>query len=88
MSTNANLTQSNENGAEQAITIQPSGIAAFPGPGDWMAAGGEPGQNSGIGGLAVLHALRRHWLVILSTGLACAAVAFAILHPYTDPGLD
>ena len=75
MSTNANLTPSNENAAEQAITIQPLGIAAFPGSVDWMAAGGEPGQNSGSGGLAVLHALRRHWLVIVSTGLACAAVA-------------
>ena len=43
MSTNENLTQSDE----QAITIQPSGIATYPGSGDWIPAGGnEPRKTS------------------------------------------
>jgi capsular exopolysaccharide synthesis family protein len=79
MSTNDNLTPSDENSSEQAITIQPSGITAYPGSGDWMPANGnEPGKE-GAGGLAVLHAVRRHWLLISSTGLACAVVTFFVL---------
>ena len=76
MSTNENLTQSDEIPSEQAITIQPSGIDGLSGIGR-LDAGRR--QRAGAGGvqaaLAVLHAVRRHWLVILSTGLACAAVA-------------
>jgi capsular exopolysaccharide synthesis family protein len=74
MSSNENLTQSDEIPSEQAITIQPSGIAAYPGPGDWPPAGNAPEQDA-VGGMALLHAFRRHWVLILSTGLACAAVA-------------
>ena len=75
MSTNENPTPSDEVTSEQAITIQPSSITAYPGSGDWMPAGGNDAAQEGVGGLAVLHAVRRHLLVILSTGLACAAVA-------------
>lgn len=79
MSTNDNLTPSDENSSEQAITIQPSGITAYPGSGDWMPANGnEPGKE-GAGGLAVLHAVRRHWLLISSSGLACAVATFFVL---------
>ena len=74
MSTNENLTQSDEIPSEQAITIQPSGITAYPGSGDWMPAGGNDAAQEAMSGLALLHAVRRHLLVILSTGLACAAV--------------
>lgn len=74
MATNDNPTQSDENPAEQAITVQPSSITAYPGAGDWTAAGGSEPAPEGIGGLAVLHALRRHALVALAVGLACAAV--------------
>ncbi|MEI8373570.1 MAG: AAA family ATPase [Planctomycetota bacterium] len=74
MSTNESLTQSNEIPSEQAITIQPSSIASYAGSGDWMSAEGKDSSQEGVGGLALLHAVRRHWLVILSTGLACAAV--------------
>ena len=46
MSSNESLTQSDENPSEQAITIQPSGMTAYPGSGDWMPAGGnEPAQE-------------------------------------------
>ena len=46
MSTNESLMQSDENSSEQAITIQPSGIAAYPGSGDWMPGGGnDPAQE-------------------------------------------
>ncbi len=75
MSTNESLTQSNEIPSEQAITIQPSSVTAYPGLGDWMPVGGNEPAQEGANNLAALHAMRRHWLVILSTGLACAAVA-------------
>jgi capsular exopolysaccharide synthesis family protein len=78
MSTNANLTPSDENPLEQAITIQPSAITAYPAAGDWMQPGGNEAADA-LGGLALVHALRRHWLVILSTGLACAAVTATFL---------
>ncbi len=74
MSTIENLTPSDENSAEQAITIQPSGITAYPGSGDWMQSGGNDAAQGASGAFALLHAVRRHWLVILSSGLACAAV--------------
>jgi len=74
MSINESLTQSDAIPSEQAITIQPSSIASYAGSSDWMPAGGKDPAQEGVGGLALLHALRRHWLVILSTGLACAAV--------------
>ena len=80
MSTNESLTQSGEIPSEQAITIQPSGIAAYPASGDWMSAGGTDPSQEGAGGLAVLHAVRRHWLLALSTGLACAAVTGAVIY--------
>jgi capsular exopolysaccharide synthesis family protein len=85
MSTNESLTQPDEIPSEQAITIQPSGIAAYPGSGDWMPAVGADPVPDGEGGLAMLHALRRHWLVILSTGLACAAVTGILLYSFLKP---
>ena len=79
MSNNENPTQSNEFPSEQAITIQPSGITAYPGSGDWMPAGGNEPAQEGVNGLALVHAVRRHLLVIVSTGLACAAAAGTLL---------
>ena len=73
MSSNENPVQSDEISSEQAITIQPTGMTAYPGTGDWMPAGGNESAPSGMGGMALLHAVRRHLLVILITGLACAA---------------
>ena len=74
MSTNESLTQPDELPSEQAITIQPTGMTGYPAGGDWMAAGGNDPAQEGAGGLALVHAVRRHLLVLLSTGLACAAV--------------
>jgi len=68
MSTNESLSQSDE----QAITIQPSAIAAYPGSADWIAANGSEPAQQNIGGAAVLHAIRRHLLLILLIGLPCA----------------
>ncbi len=84
MSSNESLTRSDEIPSEQVITIQPSGIAPYAGQGDWLPAGNEPAQEAG-GGLAMLHAIRRHWLVILSTGLACAAVSGTALWMVLKP---
>ncbi|MGO9114476.1 MAG: polysaccharide biosynthesis tyrosine autokinase [Thermoguttaceae bacterium] len=85
MSTNENLTQTNENSSEQAVTIQPSGITTYAGSGDWMSAGGNDSAQDTLGALALLHAVRRHWLVILSTGLCCAAVVFFALLMFLKP---
>ena len=79
MSTNDSLTQSDENPSEQAITIQPSAISAYSGGGEWLPGGGNDASQDGAGGMALLHALRRHWLVIFSTGLACAAITGTVL---------
>ena len=84
MSINEELTQSEDFGpeqgiTEQAITIQPSNIAAYAGGGDWGQAGGTDAGHDSLNGMALLHAVRRHWLVILSTGLACAAITFVTL---------
>ena len=73
MSSNESFPQSDEVSSEQAITIQPSGMAAYSGAGEWMPAGEAPASDA-PNAMAVLHAVRRHLLVILSTGLACAAV--------------
>ena len=78
MTTNENLTPSDEIPSEQAITIQPSGMTAYPGSGDWMPAAATSRARRGSG-LALLHAVRRHLLVILSIGLACAAVTGIVL---------
>jgi capsular exopolysaccharide synthesis family protein len=79
MSINEELTQSEDFGPEQAITIQPSSIATYPGGGDWSPAGGADAGQDSLNGMALLHAVRRHWLVILSVGLACAAVTATTL---------
>ena len=76
MSTNENLTPSDD----QAITIQPSGIAAYPGSGDWIQAGSEEAGQTSLSGLAALHAIRRHLLLVLSMGLVCATVAAILLY--------
>ncbi len=59
--------------SDEPITIQPSG-AAYPGTGDSMPGGGSDAAPGAMSNMAVLHGIRRHLLVILSTGLACAAV--------------
>ncbi len=74
MSTNESLTRSDAIPAEEPITIQPSGTTAYPGPVDWLSGGDNESAQAGIGALALLHAVRRHMLIILSTGLAFAAV--------------
>ena len=62
MSTNESLTQSDEIPSEQAITIQPSGITAYPGSGDWLPAGGnDPAQEA------------RRWLGRVARGPAALA---------------
>jgi len=76
MATSESLTQSDE----QAITIQPSAIAAYPGAAEWIPAGGSDAGQDSIGGVAVLHALRRHLLLVLSTGLVCAVAIGAVLY--------
>ena len=82
MSTNENLTQSDELSSEQAITIQPSGIAAYPTGGDWMSAGAnDPAQDAG-NGLSLVHALRRHSLMVVSIGLVCAATTGGLRMPF------
>jgi hypothetical protein len=79
MSTNENLAQPNENSSEQAITIQPSSIATYAGAGDWLAAGGKDAAQDATGALALLHAVRRHWVMIVAAGLACGTLTFCLL---------
>jgi capsular exopolysaccharide synthesis family protein len=83
MSINENPTQSDELSSEQAITIQPSGIAAYPSGGDWMSAGAnDPAQNAGNGLAVVMHAIRRHLLLVLSIGLVSAATTGGLLYAF------
>ena len=75
MSTNESMSEATDLSAEQAITIQPSGVAAYTGAADWMASGESETSPSGMAGPAALfNALRRHWLVMIATGIAAAAV--------------
>ena len=75
MSTQENSTPNTDLSPEQAITIQPSALAAYPAATDWTAAGeGDQPQGAGMGLDVLLHAVRRHWLVITATGIALAAV--------------
>ncbi len=80
MSTNENLTPADENPSEQAITIQPSAITAYPGSGDWSPGGSNDAAEGISGAFALLHAIRRHWLLILSTGLAAGAIMGSLLY--------
>ncbi len=75
MSSQETFTEPTDFSSEQAITIQPSGIATYAGPGDWPAAGdaGEA-HHHGVGPETILHALRRNFLVVLATGLAAAVI--------------
>ena len=75
MSTNESLTQPDDNTPEQAITVQPSAMTAYAGPADWALNGEDSAEQAAVSPLALLHAVRRHWLVIVSTGLACAGLA-------------
>ena len=81
MSTTENL---NEIVSAEPITIQPSGMA-FSGVGDSLAAGGNESSPDALGAMALLHAVRRHFLVILSTGLACGAVTGLALWAVQKP---
>ena len=75
MSTQENSIPDSELSPEQAITIQPSAVTAYPATADWTAAGeSEQQQGAGMGLDVLLHAVRRHWLVIAATGVAVAAV--------------
>jgi capsular exopolysaccharide synthesis family protein len=75
MSAQENSIPTSDLSPEQAITIQPSAIAAYPAAADWSAAGeGDQPQGSGMGLDVLLHAIRRHWLVIAAAGVAVAAV--------------
>ena len=61
---------------EQAITIQPSGIAPYTGAAEWPPmAENDPAQGGSLGLDSLLHSLRRYWLVMFCTGVAAAAVA-------------
>ncbi len=80
MSTNDNLAQPIENPPEQPITIQPSAMAMYPASDDWSSGGAvADSQQQSMGGAAFLHALRRHWLLSLSLGIACAVVAGTVI---------
>ena len=75
MSTQENPLQETEFDSEQAITIQPSGIAPYAGAADWPANGEtDPAQSGTLGLDTVLHSLRRHWLVMFTLGIAASAV--------------
>ena len=86
MSTQENSTPNSDLSSEQAITIQPSAIAAYPAAADWPAAGeGEQPQGAAMGLDVLLHAIRRHWLVISAAGVAMAVLvgtlAFLAIKP-------
>jgi capsular exopolysaccharide synthesis family protein len=75
MSNQENPIPTSDLSSEQAITIQPSAIAAYPSSADWTAAGeGDQPQAASIGLDVLLHSVRRHWLVIAATGLAMGAI--------------
>ena len=84
MTTSESLSQPSDNLPEQAITIQPSGIAMYPPSEEWPQAASASAAQ-GAGALALFHALRRHWLLALSCGLACGAVAGATIFYFYKP---
>jgi polysaccharide biosynthesis transport protein len=86
MSTQETLPEATDFSSEQAITIQPSGVAAYAGAADWPAAGeADSTESKGFGPEAVIHALRRNWLVIFATGIALAAVIFVAMLMLVKP---
>jgi capsular exopolysaccharide synthesis family protein len=82
MSTQENSTPSSDLSQEQAITIQPSGIAAYPAATDWNPTEGDQPQAMGMGLDVLLHAVRRHWLIIAATGVA-VGILFGTLAIFT-----
>jgi hypothetical protein len=76
MSTQENPLESAELVPEQAITIQPSAITPYTGGAEWPTTGEHDPAHAGNLGLdALLHSLRRYWLVMFCTGVAAAALA-------------
>ncbi len=61
---------------EQVITVPPLGPIGYALPPQWSAAGpSEPLR--GVSLASYVHAIRRHWVLALSAGLACA-ILFAL----------
>ena len=85
MSTSESLPQPSDNLSDQTITIQPSGVAVYPASEEWPQTASASDASHGAGAQALLHALRRHWLLALSCGLACSAVAGALLYYFCKP---
>ena len=74
MSTNENLTQSDEIPRSRPSPFNRRASRPIRDREIGCRPAATTRHKAASGALALLHAVRRHWLVILSTGLACAAV--------------
>ncbi len=89
MSTQENPIEATDLAVEQAITIQPSGIAPYGGAADWPAmTETDGGHHSSLGQDAVLHCLRRYWLVMATTGVALGAVLATVVLFWYKPKFE
>jgi polysaccharide biosynthesis transport protein len=61
---------------EHTLTVQPAAVMGTPLSQPWLPgpAAVPAGQPSGVNMLTYLHALRRHWLAALASGVLCGAV--------------